>query len=70
MTGKNYEFDIICYATGFEVEKSFLLNVTGIGGRTMAEYYKEQGGPTAYMGTTTPGFPNWFTVFGPNTGTS
>lgn len=33
----------------------------------MADYYKEQGGPTAYMGTTVPGFPNLFTLLGPNT---
>ncbi|KAG8689841.1 hypothetical protein FRC09_012238 [Ceratobasidium sp. 395] len=68
-TGKNYDFDIICYATGFDVEGSSSINVTGTGGKTMADYFKEQGGPTAYMGTTMPGFPNWFSLLGPNTAT-
>ncbi|KAB5590553.1 4-hydroxyacetophenone monooxygenase [Ceratobasidium theobromae] len=68
-TGKFYDVDIICYATGFDVERSFTIDVTGRDGQTLANYYKEQGAPTAYMGTTTPGFPNWFTIFGPNTTT-
>ncbi|KAG8719460.1 hypothetical protein FRC08_002774 [Ceratobasidium sp. 394] len=67
--GKSYDFDIICYATGFDVEGSCSINVTGTGGKTMAEYFKEEGGPTAYMGTTTPSFPNWFSLLGPNTAT-
>lgn len=33
----------------------------------MTEYYDEQKGPTAYMGTTVPGFPNFWTIGGPNT---
>ncbi|KDN40460.1 hypothetical protein RSAG8_08080, partial [Rhizoctonia solani AG-8 WAC10335] len=53
--GKHYEFDIICFATGFDVENSSDIN--------------EQGGPTAYMGTTVPDFPNFFTLLGPNTAT-
>ncbi|KAG8736808.1 hypothetical protein FRC10_008939 [Ceratobasidium sp. 414] len=68
-TGKNYDLDIICYATGFDVEGSSSISVTGVGGKTMAEYFKEEGGPTAYMGTTAPGFPNWFSLLGPNTAT-
>ncbi|KAG9086905.1 hypothetical protein FRC07_012956 [Ceratobasidium sp. 392] len=68
-TGKHYDVDIICYATGYDVVNSSSLSVTGVGGRTMADYYKEQGGPTAYMGTTAPGFPNWYLLLGPNTAT-
>ncbi|CAE6431449.1 unnamed protein product [Rhizoctonia solani] len=68
-SGKHYEFDIICFATGFDVENSGSIDIKGIGGRAMADYYKEQGGPTAYMGTTVPGFPNLFTLLGPNTAT-
>ena len=66
-TGKTYDFDIICYATGFDVAGSSSIDVRGIGGKSLLNYYKEEGGPTAYMGTTTPGFPNWFTLLGPNT---
>lgn len=40
--------------------------VTGVGGKTMAQYFEEQEGPTAYCGTTIPGFPNIFLILGPN----
>ncbi|KAF8604479.1 FAD/NAD(P)-binding domain-containing protein [Ceratobasidium sp. AG-I] len=66
-SGKTYDFDIICYATGFDVAGSSSMDVRGVGGKSMLDYYKEEGGPTAYMGTTTPGFPNWFSLMGPNT---
>ncbi|KAG8725511.1 hypothetical protein FRC09_013750 [Ceratobasidium sp. 395] len=65
-SGKKYEVDIICYATGFDVEGSYKLNVQGVNGQTMQEYFKSEGGPSGYMGTTAPGFPNWITLFGPN----
>ncbi|KAG9118937.1 hypothetical protein FRC07_006284 [Ceratobasidium sp. 392] len=65
-SGKKYDLDVICYATGFDIEGSRILDVTGVNGQLMRDYYKEEGGPTAYMGTTTPGFPNWFTLLGPN----
>ncbi|CAE6456439.1 unnamed protein product [Rhizoctonia solani] len=68
-SGKHYEFDIICFATGFDIENSSDVNVKGIGGKPIGDYFKEQGGPTAYMGTTVPGFPNFFTLLGPNTAT-
>ncbi|KAG9088340.1 hypothetical protein FRC06_002084 [Ceratobasidium sp. 370] len=68
-SGKTTPFDVICYATGFDIENSLTLNVTGANGQTLEEYYKREGGPTGYMGTTIPGFPNWVTVFGPNTAT-
>lgn len=66
-TGKTYDLDIICYATGFDVAKSNSIDVRGIGGKSLSDYYEEEGGPTAYMGTTTPDFPNWFSLLGPNT---
>ncbi|KAG8704547.1 hypothetical protein FRC08_002183 [Ceratobasidium sp. 394] len=65
-SGKSYDLDVICYATGFDIEGSLSMEVTGINGQTMRNYYNEEGGPTAYMGTTTPGIPNWFTLLGPN----
>ncbi|QRV78305.1 flavin-containing monooxygenase/FMO family protein [Ceratobasidium sp. AG-Ba] len=68
-SGKKIDVDVICFATGFEIEKSLTLNVTGANGQTLSEYYKKEGGPTGYMGTTIPGFPNWVTMFGPNTTT-
>ncbi|CAE6492986.1 unnamed protein product [Rhizoctonia solani] len=65
--GRKYELDILCFATGFEVERSFVLDIRGLGGLTLQEYYDREGGPTGYLGTTIPWFPNWFTLFGPNT---
>ena len=37
--------------------------------QTVKEYYDAAGGPTAYLGTTIPGFPNLFVMAGPNTTT-
>ncbi|KAF8743111.1 L-lysine 6-monooxygenase (NADPH-requiring), partial [Rhizoctonia solani] len=68
-SGKHYEFDIICFATGFDIENSSSINIKGAGGKTTGDYFREQGGPTGYMGTTIPGFPNLFTLLGPNTAT-
>jgi cation diffusion facilitator CzcD-associated flavoprotein CzcO len=45
------------------------LDVTGVNGLKLQEYYDKEDGPTGYMGTTIPGFPNWVTIFGPNTAT-
>ena len=38
--------------------------VRGKGGVTLQEYFNSQGGPTAYLGTTVPGFPNFFMILG------
>lgn len=43
------------------------VDVRGNNGKLLSEFYKSQGGPTAYLGTTAPGFPNMFTLMGPNT---
>ncbi|KAG8728117.1 hypothetical protein FRC12_021999 [Ceratobasidium sp. 428] len=68
-SGKRMDFDVICFATGFDIENSLALNVTGVNKQTLEQYYQQEGGPTGYMGTTIPGFPNWVTIFGPNTAT-
>ena len=36
-------------------------------GITLEDYWSREGGPTAYLGTTMPGFPNFFSLLGPNT---
>ncbi|KAJ7500872.1 hypothetical protein B0H11DRAFT_1908725 [Mycena galericulata] len=48
-------FDVIIYSTGY---------ITGSAGQTVAQYYEAHGGPTAYLGTTLPGFPNFFIISG------
>ncbi|CAE6343591.1 unnamed protein product [Rhizoctonia solani] len=66
-SGRKYELDILCFATGFNVESSVVLDVQGRGGLTLKDYYTREGGPTGYLCTTAPDFPNWITLFGPNT---
>ncbi|CAE6431472.1 unnamed protein product [Rhizoctonia solani] len=66
-SGNKHQFDVIAFATGFDITNSVALDVTGINGQRLQEYYNREGGPTGYMGTTIPGFPNWFTILGPNT---
>jgi cation diffusion facilitator CzcD-associated flavoprotein CzcO len=65
--GRLREFDSIIMATGFEVGLARApFHVTGRGGRTLDEAWKD--GAVAYKGMTISGFPNWFTIMGPNTG--
>ncbi|EUC56303.1 L-lysine 6-monooxygenase (NADPH-requiring) protein [Rhizoctonia solani AG-3 Rhs1AP] len=65
-SGHKHQFDVIAFATGFDITSSLALDVTGVNGQRLQEYYDREGGPTGYMGTTIPGFPNWFTILGPN----
>ena len=57
-----YELDVIIYATGFDAITGGLikLNITGQNGQKLKE--KFAAGPRTYMGITTAGFPNLFTV--------
>jgi hypothetical protein len=36
----------------------------GTDGTSLQSCFESQGGPTAYLGTTVPGFPNFFMIFG------
>ncbi|KAF9442531.1 FAD/NAD(P)-binding domain-containing protein [Macrolepiota fuliginosa MF-IS2] len=65
--GEKISFDIIIFATGYAADK-FPLKVHGIRG-SIQDYFVENNGPQAYLGTTFPGFPNFFTILGPNTAT-
>ena len=65
--GTLHEFDSIVLATGFEVGFARApFPVTGRGGKTLGETWKN--GAVAYKGMTVSGFPNWFSIMGPNTG--
>ncbi|CAE6473551.1 unnamed protein product [Rhizoctonia solani] len=68
-SGRKHQVDVIAFATGFDIASSVTLNVTGARGQCLEDYYRQEGGPTGYMGTTIPGFPNWITIYGPNIGT-
>ncbi|KAF5372781.1 hypothetical protein D9615_010117 [Tricholomella constricta] len=66
--GEHLRFDTIILATGFSADK-YPLIIYGKNGQTIQEYFNSQGGPTAYLGTTVPGFPNFYVIGGPNTAT-
>jgi cation diffusion facilitator CzcD-associated flavoprotein CzcO len=63
--GKEYEFDIIVFATGFDAMTGPLkaLNLKGRGGRTLDLEWAD--GPHTYLGISVAGFPNLFTITGP-----
>ncbi|KAI0260368.1 FAD/NAD-P-binding domain-containing protein [Gloeopeniophorella convolvens] len=65
-SGERIPLDVIIYATGF-VTNEYPLDIKGPNG-TLAEYNTAHGGPMAYLGSTVPGFPNFFMIHGPNTG--
>jgi 4-hydroxyacetophenone monooxygenase len=57
--------DVIIWATGFKLQYLSFLDVTGRGGRTLADAWADED-PRAYLGITVPGFPNFFVTAGPN----
>ena len=63
--GKEYEFDTIVFATGFDAMTGPLraLGIKGRGGRALAEEWAD--GPHTYLGVAVAGFPNLFTITGP-----
>jgi cyclohexanone monooxygenase len=66
--GVEHPADVVVVATGFyTTELPIAERVVGREGRTLAEEWAT-GGMSAYKGTTVHGFPNLFTLVGPNTG--
>lgn len=64
--GTEREFDVIIYGTGFHASR--FLHPMKIKGRGGADLHETWGGDArAYLGMTTPGFPNLFMIYGPNT---
>jgi len=63
--GKEYELDVIIFATGFDaVEGNYTrLKIHGRNGISLKEQW--EGGPTSYLGVATANFPNWFMITGP-----
>jgi 4-hydroxyacetophenone monooxygenase len=64
--GKQHDVDVLIYGTGFHAS-TFLktFNIYGRGGVELHD--KWAGDARAYLGMTTPGFPNFFMIYGPNT---
>jgi len=66
--GKQRPADIIVVATGFKVtEMAARLNVSGRDGKDLRTAWANDN-PTAHLGLTVPGFPNFFCMLGPNSG--
>src|SRR6185437_5902914 len=63
--GKEYPQDIIVFATGFDAMTGPLkaLHLKGRDGRTLDQVWAE--GPRSYLGIAVAGFPNFFTITGP-----
>ena len=65
--GVAYPADVVVFATGFKATEGFgALRVFGRGGAELADAWRN--GMEGYLGTTVAGFPNFFTLIGPNTG--
>jgi len=65
--GTLHPIDAIILATGFQLGLATSpFPVTGRGGRSLDDAWSN--GAVAYKGMTVSGFPNWFTLMGPNTG--
>lgn len=64
--GAEHEVDTVIYGTGFHAADYLRsLDVRGIDGRRLRDDWRE--GAEAYLGTVVPGYPNLFTLYGPNT---
>ncbi|MCU1601303.1 MAG: putative flavoprotein involved in transport [Frankiales bacterium] len=64
--GNRHEADVLVWATGFRVnEPLFPLTITGRDGRDLRAEWGDR--PAAYLGMTSPGFPNFFMMYGPGT---
>jgi cation diffusion facilitator CzcD-associated flavoprotein CzcO len=66
--GRTYEVDAIIYGTGFRVTSALMdQQIVGRGGQKIQDAWS--GGVEAHHGITVAGFPNFFMLLGPNTGT-
>jgi cyclohexanone monooxygenase len=62
---REYAFDDLILATGFDAMTGSLvrIDIRGVGGATLVERWAE--GPRTYLGLSTVGFPNFFMMTGP-----
>lgn len=64
--GVEHRVDTVIYGTGFKAADYLAsLDVYGTGGRRLRDEWSE--GAEAYLGTLVAGYPNFFTLYGPNT---
>ncbi|MGW0766315.1 flavin-containing monooxygenase [Streptomyces sp. NPDC002676] len=64
--GTQHDLDVLVFATGYEAMQGSYnrIDIRGRGGVTLKEHWGEA--PSSYLGVAMTGFPNLFTVFGPN----
>jgi cation diffusion facilitator CzcD-associated flavoprotein CzcO len=65
--GETHEVDVLILATGFKVldtDAILTYRVSGPGGQSLTQFWDNHR-LQAYEGVSIPGFPNFFTVFGP-----
>lgn len=65
--GKEWKVDAIACATGFDSSHMPRFPIVGRGGQSLSDRWKSRA--SAYMSHSIPGFPNYFTVGGPNSAT-
>ncbi|MBN3724741.1 flavin-containing monooxygenase [Burkholderia sp. Ac-20379] len=66
-SGQRHEVDCLIYGTGFQVADPYPRGVIrGRNGVDIVDTWRD--GAHAYLGTTLPGYPNFFMIVGPNTG--
>lgn len=64
--GEECEVDVVILATGFRASDFISsVNVTGRGGLDLHAYWNSE--PKAFLGIVVPNFPNFFSLYGPNT---
>ena len=62
-----HALDVLIYATGFDIwDTGWQARVFGRDGQSMASVFGDA--PRAWLGMAVPGFPNFFSLLGPNTG--
>jgi 4-hydroxyacetophenone monooxygenase len=65
--GSRHDVDVIVYATGFRADEFlYPMTITGRDGQTIEQLWAADGA-RAYLGCMMPGFPNLWTLYGPNT---
>jgi cation diffusion facilitator CzcD-associated flavoprotein CzcO len=68
--GKDIPLDVIVYATGYyaysDMKRALTFQVHGLGGRNLNREWENEA--VSYKGITVAGYPNYFKVNGPNTG--
>jgi len=69
-TARDYDFDIIVYATGFDAITGAFdqIDISGLGGEKLFEKWKD--GPSTLLGMLVHGFPNLLMPTGPQSGSA